>query len=97
MSPALGLLYRSKARFAADRTMRKTVRGIGRRPKEATAAKKGRTIEVAAPDANITARPPRLAALRDVRSTFTVRSGALDAIALMKGIRILAMPDLPIA
>jgi len=76
--------------------MRNTVKDIGRRPKEATVAKKGKIIEVAAPDANITARPPRLATLRDVRSTFTVRSGTLDAIALMKGIRILAMPDLPI-
>lgn len=75
--------------------MRNTVRFIGRCRKEATAAKNGRIIDANAPDANITARPPRLAELRDVRSTLRVRSGAFDAIALTKGTRSLATLDLP--
>ena len=75
--------------------MKNIGKGIGRCPKEATAAKKGRIIDATAPDANITARPPRLADLTDNRSILRVRSGAFDAIALTKGIRNLATPDLP--
>lgn len=75
--------------------MRNIAKDSGRCPKEAAAAKKGKIIEAAAPDVNITARPPRLADLSDVRSTFSVRSGHFAARALRRGIRSLAIADLP--
>lgn len=69
--------------------------GVGIRPRDAIAEKNGRIIETRAPDANITARLPRLTLAREARSIFKVRMGMRDATDPAKGIFSLEIEDLP--
>lgn len=67
---------------------------LGNRPSDAITTKKGRIIDAAAPDANITARALRLTDLSDLRSIFRPRIGILDITSLMIGSFSLATGDL---
>jgi len=68
---------------------------IGRWPTEATAAKNGMIIEIAAPEANMTARRPRLANCSDDRSILIVRTGTFEASPLIRGICNFVRADRP--